>query len=62
MRIFFCRCDEYEKNKVRSNCIHSVFITLKNRQKKTPVPLDTGKTRSLKRLKLETLMLISMPI
>ncbi|WP_262984114.1 hypothetical protein [Bacillus thuringiensis] len=34
-------------------------ITLKNRQKKKPVLLDTGKTRSLK---LETLMLISTPI
>lgn len=34
-------------------------ITLKNRQKKNLVPIDTGKTRSLR---LETLMLISTPI
>ncbi|WP_256861104.1 hypothetical protein [Bacillus cereus] len=35
------------------------LITLKNRQKKNPVSIDTGKKRSLK---LETLMLISTPI
>ncbi|MDL2419421.1 hypothetical protein P6F46_28230 (plasmid) [Bacillus shihchuchen] len=34
-------------------------ITLKNRQKKKPVSIETGKTRSLK---LETLTLISTPI